>query len=240
MGTVGLSQKSIRAARYTLNALRGAGYLGFSRHLSYVRWAILTNRGKTPPTYAAEPDLHRVAGLEYSRDALRRFSPLERARRMILLLSGIPALSQDSMLIIGPRYEEEIFYARGLGWSPTGIRAIDLLTYSHLIDQGDMHSLPYRDESFAAVCCGWTLSYSREPALAAREISRVLRRGGYLALGIEVAVRDAPTQIENILHGADRIQATDQIVRLFPDLQLVAAFTPQLLGDAVWVLSKRP
>jgi len=157
---------------------------------------------------------------------------------MILLLSGIPSVPHDDLLIVGPRFEEEIFYARGLGWPVDGVRALDLLTYSKLIDQGDMHDLPYAAEAFDAVCCGWTLSYSRDPRVAASELSRVLRRGGVLALGIEVAEPDGETRIEAILRGPDRIQETSQVVELFPQLRLVATFMPPRLGDAVWVLMK--
>jgi SAM-dependent methyltransferase len=157
---------------------------------------------------------------------------------MILLLSGVPSVQHDDLLIVGPRFEEEIFYARGLGWRVDGVRALDLLSYSRLIDQGDMHALPYGDEKFDAVCCGWTLSYSREPQLAASEMSRVLKPGGVLALGVEVAESAGPTRIRGILKGRDRIQTTQQIVDIFPQLRLVASFVPPQLGDAVWILKE--
>jgi SAM-dependent methyltransferase len=51
---------------------------------------------------------------------------------------------------------------------------------------GDLQALPYPDGSFDAVaCCGSTLSFVPVPAVAVREIGRVLRRGGRLLLECE-------------------------------------------------------
>jgi SAM-dependent methyltransferase len=50
----------------------------------------------------------------------------------------------------------------------------------------DVEALPYRDASFDAVaCCGSTLSFVDDPAVALREIGRVLRPRGRLLLECE-------------------------------------------------------
>lgn len=47
---------------------------------------------------------------------------------------------------------------------------------------GDMHELPFADQSFDQVLCFNVLTYSHSPARALAEITRVLRAGGSLAL----------------------------------------------------------
>ncbi|MBN8603065.1 MAG: class I SAM-dependent methyltransferase [Planctomycetes bacterium] len=71
------------------------------------------------------------------------------------------------------------------GFNPKNIRGIDLISYSPWVDSGDMHKLPYGDGEFDAVVCGWTLSYSSHPDLAAMEMMRVVKKGGVVAVGVE-------------------------------------------------------
>jgi SAM-dependent methyltransferase len=45
---------------------------------------------------------------------------------------------------------------------------------------GDAHALPFRGESFGGVVCRAVLEHVREPALACRELFRVLEAGGFV------------------------------------------------------------
>jgi len=159
----------------------------------------------------------------------------------MMLVSGVPDLHRGALLIVGPRYESEIYFARAVGWPRRGVRAVDLLTYSRLVDQGDMHALPYKDGSFDAVICGWTLSYSTDPARAASEMARVLKKDGVLGIGVEVYWgTDSPEDLPDVLVGPDRVQTTKQLQALFADFDVLAGFEPAISGDDTWILRRRP
>jgi len=46
-----------------------------------------------------------------------------------------------------------------------------------------MHAMPYEDDSFDLVIAGWVLVYSSDPDQACREMLRVVRDGGIIAIG---------------------------------------------------------
>ena len=70
-------------------------------------------------------------------------------------------MEKEKILILGPRYENEIFIARAIGFKK--IYALDTFSYSPLVEIGDMHNLEYPEDFFDAIVCGWTLSYSTDP-----------------------------------------------------------------------------
>lgn len=110
--------------------------------------------------------------------------------RMDILLYPLAALfyptpNPAKILIIGPRTEDDIFLAKALGLPNT--RGLDLFSYSPFIDIGDMHSIPYPDGTFDAVVLGWVLAYSSTPVKAISESKRILKKGGFLAIGWEWA-----------------------------------------------------
>lgn len=119
--------------------------------------------------------------------------------RMDILMYPLAALAYPTpsavkVLIIGPRTEDDIFLAKALGFSE--VRGLDLFTYSPFIDIGDMHNMTYADEEFDAVVLGWVLAYSGDPAKAAEQSKRILKKGGHLAIGWEwVPNPDAPDVI---------------------------------------------
>ena len=101
-------------------------------------------------------------------------------------LSVIETLNEDSkILVVGPRSEHDLFCLAGDQFKLENIRGLDLISYSPLIDLGDMHAPPYPDDSFDALVTGWTLSYSRRPAKFAEQIVRIVRDGGIVAIGVE-------------------------------------------------------
>ena len=229
------------AASRVLRNLRAAAYFGGVGYISFARWAVLTGYGRRLPEYGDQWAGHdRVAGLEYSRRAFSRYTPNSRAQRLLSLLASVPGAIEGSLLIIGPRFENEIFLARAYGWQSARVQALDLLTYSPLITTGDMHAMPFADASFDSISCGWTLSYSRNPSRAAEEITRVLAPGGLLALGVVVVEADfIARDIEGALYGAERVQERSQISELFPDFEVLASVAPsEVPGDGQWLLRK--
>src|SRR3990172_2012251 len=82
--------------------------------------------------------------------------------RMLLLINPSVVLEKvtrkSSVLIIGPRTEHDLLILMGYGF--TNVRGLDLISYSPRIDLGDMHAMPYADNSWDVVMSGWALSYS--------------------------------------------------------------------------------
>ena len=107
--------------------------------------------------------------------------------RMGLLLYPTLMLTRDrvspKILIVGPRTEDDIFWAKALGLKNT--IGLDLFSYSNLIDVGDIHATSYADNSFDAVLLGWMISYSSNPEAVIAECRRILKPNGFLGIGIE-------------------------------------------------------
>ena len=94
-------------------------------------------------------------------------------------------IEQLHVLSIGPKAEGEILNLIGYGFSPKKIRGLDLVSYSPYVDVGDMHNLPYHDNSFDVVISGWVLQgYTNNPKRAAQEMLRVVKNKGIIAIGI--------------------------------------------------------
>lgn len=104
--------------------------------------------------------------------------------RMKMLLHPLVAFFypdfNKKLLIVGPRTEDDIIWAKALGFK--SVRGLDLFSYSPWIDIGDMHDTEYPDESFDAVLLAWTLPYTRHPEVMVSEMKRVLKVGGILGL----------------------------------------------------------
>lgn len=216
---------------------------GFHERISHIRWAFFTRLGRRVPRYMK--DGGKSGGLDYSRSHFNFHRPLSRVKWPLFLLSSIPDLVFDEhgmstgrhLLIIGPRYESEIFLAESLGWRRNRVSAIDLLTYSPRVTQADMHAMPFPPSSFEAVVCGWTLSYSMEPDVAVREIDRVCAPGAVVVFGVEVS-DSAVNSIADIPSGVSRVQSTAQLLNLMPGYELVAHFEPLDRGNLVVALRK--
>lgn len=111
------------------------------------------------------------------------------SRRSFLLarpLSAIEALDENSkILCIGPRTEAELMILVAQGYKAHNIKGFDLISYSSWIDIGDMHKLPYKDNTWDSAMLGWVLAYSLKPEVAAQEVIRVCKPGAIIAVGVE-------------------------------------------------------
>ena len=65
--------------------------------------------------------------------------------------------------------------------------------------RGDASSLPFRAESFDAVCCFAALYLIENPMRAIAEIARVLRPGGRVALLASVTRGPVPVAAANVV-----------------------------------------
>jgi SAM-dependent methyltransferase len=126
-----------------------------------------------------------------------------------------------SILLIGPRNENDLLVASTYFDLPlTCFRGLDLISYSKLIDLGDMHAMPYADDQFDVVICGWTLSYSSQPQRLADEMIRVCKSGGLIAVGVEYSTMADADYEEKVGYslatpGLKRINSVSEIEQLF-------------------------
>ena len=123
--------------------------------------------------------------------------------------------------MIGPRNENDLLIASAYFDLPLEcVRGLDLISYSKQIDLGDMHDMPYDDNQFDIVVCGWTLSYSNAPLKLAAEMTRVCKHQGLIAVGVEYSTLDQ-AGYEKLLGyslaipGVARINSVSQIHSLF-------------------------
>ncbi len=216
-------------------SVRAAVLVGFADYLGYPRWAIRTRLGRRPPEYQDPTD--GVGATEYSQSSFVHYRPLARVRWPLFLLASIPEQVDGKLLIIGPRFESEFYLARGLGWARKSLAGLDLLTYSPHVTIGDMHRMPFADEEFRSIVCGWTISYSFCPEIAAQEMSRILLPGGIVVFGVEVAHDDSSSDL-NVPKGDARIQTREQFERLLPNFECISCFTPEGDGNLIIAMKK--
>jgi SAM-dependent methyltransferase len=132
------------------------------------------------------------------------------AKRMSLVLFPLAAIFRSAhkprVLIVGPRTEDDILWARSLGL--TEARGLDLFSYSELIDVGDVHDTKLPSRSQDAVVLGWILAYSKDPAMAIAECKRLLKPGGYLAVGMETIVEE---KFATMTDRANRLNTVEEL-----------------------------
>lgn len=150
----------------------------------WARYQFLKKNMRTAPSPTSAVGEHTV---DHNLIALESRAGFGMANRMSLLLYPIAAALRNRpdarVLIVGPRTEDDIFWAKSLGLR--NVRGLDLFSYSDMIDVGDMHSTDYPSGHFDAVILGWVVSYSVEPARLIAECKRIAKPGGYIGFGIE-------------------------------------------------------
>ena len=161
----------------------------------------------TENRFKAAKNLNSIEGGDYVQkfvtvhniDHLKDVSSFLRPLRLIAPLraiSGFRVNSEKKVLVIGPRSESELLGLYGLGFLPENVDAIDLLSYSPHIKIGDMHELPYEDNTFDLIVAGWVLAYSTKNRLVAEEIMRVGKSDAWVAIGCNGEKSAAPDCIE--------------------------------------------
>ena len=126
-------------------------------------------------------------------------------QRSSMLISPLKSLDfldfkKLKILSIGPRTEGEIFNLVGHGFKFKNIKAIDLQSYSKLITLGDMLDIPYEDNTFDIIICGWVISYTNNVQKAFNEMIRVSKNNALICIGIsdkESKVTEIPLSSSN-------------------------------------------
>jgi SAM-dependent methyltransferase len=201
--------------RHTLHQLLHVDVIRFAIAWARFVWFARVRRSvrifDTGEQVAANTVSHNLKGL---RDlAVNRSLYLTRPLSVIERLG-----TRSDVLIVGPRTEGEILGLIAHGFDRRRIRALDLITYSPWVELGDMHAMPFDDDSFDLVILGWVLAYSENRPQAASEVLRVLRPGGIVAIGVEWSPESNEELIEGLgyLPGAsERIKGCDEILQLF-------------------------
>jgi SAM-dependent methyltransferase len=128
--------------------------------------------------------------LAHNMKGLENFGAAPRTNRLIRPLYAIDRVffgaGQLKALCVGPRTEMELLSLVAQGFKPENIKGLDLFSYSPWIEVGNMHNMPYPDNSFDVVIAGWVLTYSADPERACREFLRVAANRGIIAIGATV------------------------------------------------------
>ncbi|KAF0175110.1 MAG: hypothetical protein FD161_3422 [Limisphaerales bacterium] len=176
---------------------------------------------KLKRTVRAYDDHLGVSGHAHNVKGLLDGRPSDRILKLIQPLAVIDRLTPESrVLAIGCRFETDLLYLTAYGFAPENVRGLDMLSYSPWVDLGNMHAMPYQDSSWDAVMLGWVLTYSDDPRRAAREIVRVVRPGGLVAIGITCypdAVIESLRKEGKLMGTTGQIQTVRDILDQFGD-----------------------
>ncbi len=146
---------------------------------------------------------------------------LDRPSRLIGPLRSIDHIVKNHktmrVLTVGPRTEAELFALMALGFEPRNIWGLDLISYSALVDLGDMHDMPYPDASFDVVILSGVLGYSSDNPRVAGEILRVAAPGAYVAIGCYYSPwsNEELNRVKTIKLDGTRFESADDILMLF-------------------------
>jgi SAM-dependent methyltransferase len=142
--------------------------------------------------FSVSEDSSYVSLVEYSRSHFYEYQSIrERIDFLVSTLGNTTRIDCNTkLLVLGPRYESEIFGYMGLGFRKRNIYALDTFSYSKLITLGNLHNMPYRSEQYDIVVCGWTLAYSQDLSKAIDEICRVLKLGGMLIMTFDLREKE--------------------------------------------------
>jgi len=144
-----------------------------------------------------------------------------RSLYLIRPLSTIERLSRAStVLSIGPRTEGELLSLVAHGFRKRNVTGLDLISYSPWVRLGDMHEMPFDDNSFDVVVLGWVLAYSDNKQKAIDEVVRVTKPGGVIAIGIEysdITNEEFKEQVGYFVGSKERLTCVDHILSLVGD-----------------------
>ncbi len=171
-----------------------------------------------------------IPGVKYQKKAfydgnIPVYRPSERTMLPLFFLNSIPSINKNDLLVIGPRYETEILLAKSFGFK--NVVGLDTHSYSPLIEVGDMHEMRFNDNSFNSIICGWTINYYDDPALAAKEMIRVMKKNAIVVLGVQQINENFDTsqlpsiQQTNQKFGKDRPDTKENLDKLFNDLERI-------------------
>lgn len=157
-------------------------------HLRRAKWMVFYSLfPKKHPGYKADMQgvsahdkAHTIPHNAAQIGAITRYRT-ERLINVLRVIEGLDKKNSD-LLCIGPRNEAELLLFKLYGFNLSRIKAIDLFTYSPLIEVMDMHQMSYADNSFDVLYSSFVLRYSPDIKKACQESVRVLRNNALMAV----------------------------------------------------------
>lgn len=126
-----------------------------------------------------------IEGFNHNKKQILDFNSEHRKRTECLIhaLKNIKGLNKakQEVISVGPRNEAEIMLLLYHGFKQA--RGLDLFSYSPLIDVMDMNNVKHPDNSFDIYYSAFVLAYSPDAKRTIAEAIRVLKDGGFLAIG---------------------------------------------------------
>jgi hypothetical protein len=169
-------------------------------------------------TERLDADLAIPETVAYNESALRQHVGLDRSAHMIRPLMSIGRIAENMsnlrVLSIGPRTEAELLVLVAAGFSLQNISAIDLFTYSPLIQLGDMHDIDFPDNTFDVIVFGDVLGYSKAPTTAVSEILRVAKSHAIITTAHGIADPETGESGFELKPGLI-VKTTDDVMTLF-------------------------
>ena len=139
------------------------------------------------------------------------------------------------ILIIGPRTEQEILWYLSMGFNENNITGLDLISYSDFVAIGDMHDMPFEDNSFDIIVFSWVLGYSVNQQKAVAEAVRCVKPNGLVGIGEQwdpqpasVTSKIMQDNVGYALEGTET-KSTDDLLKLFEP----CAIKPRFINEPI-------
>ncbi len=133
------------------------------------------------------PEVSSVLKYEYSKQHFKSYQSIsDRVTFLTKIIGGFNPNKNSKLLVIGPRYESELFGYLGLGVRKKNMEAIDLFSYSPMIKISNAHDLAYKKNTFDFIIAGWTVAYSNSLDIFFKESNRVMKPSGRLIITFDL------------------------------------------------------
>lgn len=177
----------------------------------------------TDPTWRATADAATIYQEQIVPALMEEWAPrvaaaaeLRPGQRVLDVACGTGVLTRAAALHTGPSG-----VVIGLDLSPRMLAVAARLSPTLTWQEGSAEQLPFPDESFDAVVSQFGLMFVSDPTLALREMMRVLKPGGRLAVAVWASLGDTPA------YGAE-VAVVERLAGASAGVPLRAPF---LLGD---------
>lgn len=183
--------------------------------IRYIYFAKILGRLKT---YQNATDGVSENTISHNLRGLKDFAVV-RSLQLIRPLAAIEAVDRDSdFLVIGPRSEGELLNVIAHDFSSHKVRGLDLISYSPWIDLGDMHAMPYPDNSWDVIMLCGVIPYSENPSQVAKEVIRVARNGAVVAINWDynpLSNEQVSEQLGYLPGAKKRLKTVSELLSLF-------------------------